>query len=192
MARGRGVWGGGGRGDPQAAAPFDLRLNDLLSPDAYRDLRTHTRITRAQPRRTKSGPRASKLVPGKWSEWWWVVGWMAVGGDGGWDLQIRHPLLLGRVYARYGLWRRVKIRMWSSCFLTHTPQMPVQMSSLAHCPTPHHPPGQADDWGAPSIRRSEWAPSILVPTCHMQQSWLPAGCRVWTQPAWEGGGGRFD
>ena len=57
-------------------------------------------------------------------------------------------------------------------------------------PTPHpQTPVEADVAPpSPSIRRNEWASSILVPTCHMQQSQVPAGYRVWTQPAWEGGG----
>lgn len=143
------MWGG----DPQAAAPLDLRLNDILSPDACRDLRTHTRITRAQPRRTKSGSRASKLVPGRWSEWWLVVGgWRLVMEDGICKSDT-HFCCLGFMPATV-LETGQNKNVECTCFLTH-------------CPTPH-PPGQADDWGVPFIGHSEWAPSILVPTCHMQ------------------------
>lgn len=78
------------------------------------------------------------------------------------------PVLLGSGLCAPRSWRRVKIRMWSR----FSPTL-----------LPHSPPPRTGQTGvAPCTYHSQWVPSILVPTCLMQQSQLPAGYRVWMEP----------
>lgn len=53
---------------------------------------------------------------------------------------------------------------------------------LTHSPPPLPTPQAGQTGVTPCTYHNQLAPSILVPTCHMQQSQLPAGYRVWMEP----------